>query len=64
MAVKSFYNIGPWCQSDETFFGRNLQMFVISSSACTFQSCLIFVGKARGLKGYAWLRSGLTQNMS
>jgi hypothetical protein len=27
---KKFYNIGPWCRCYETFYGRKLQMFVVS----------------------------------
>jgi hypothetical protein len=42
------YNIGPWCQSYKTFYGRNLQIFnnkLVFVPGKPFQPSLMFVGK-------------------
>ncbi len=48
--VKKFYVLVKG-QSYETFYGRNLQIFVarVFVPGKPFQPCLMFVGKARGL---------------
>ncbi len=35
---KKFFNIGPWAQCFETFYGRNLRVFVISESVYPWQA--------------------------
>ncbi len=33
-----FYNVGPWCRCYKTFYSRNLRIFFISQSVCTWQA--------------------------
>ncbi len=47
---RKFCNIGPWDQWHKTFYGRNLQTYVMSQSVCPiklFQPSLKFASKAR-----------------
>jgi hypothetical protein len=44
--VNSFKVMGQYYK---TFYGRNLQIYVISYGVCLWQSSLMFVGEARSL---------------
>ncbi len=46
---KKFSNIGSWGLYYKTFYGRNLQIFVMSYSVCPWQAFPAFVGEAESL---------------